>query len=100
MQEDQTMTTREPAGRYFITEECDGCGLCVARAPDNVLPSWDGSHCVVTHQPASGREERELDDAAMGCPRACLRRAASRRRPRAVGSDRAMRPAEDARRLP
>jgi len=94
------MRTRNLGGRYFITEECDGCGLCVACAPDNVVPSWDGSHCVVAHQPANAREADELHDAEMACPLACLHRESAPRRSAAGGSDRAMRPAEYARRLP
>ena len=94
------MRTRDLPVRYFITDECDGCGLCVACAPDNVEPSWDGSACVVAHPPASAREERALHDAEMGCPRACLRREAAVPRSRRGGSDRATRPVENARRLP
>lgn len=78
-------------GPYFIGSECDGCGLCVACAPDNVVASWDGSHCIVAHQPASVREEAEMHDAEMGCPLACLRREDV---PRGGGSDRAMRAAD------
>lgn len=68
---------------YFITGECDGCGACVACAPENVVPTWDGSRCVVAYPPANEREEADLRDAALACPLGCLRR----------GSDRAERPA-------
>ena len=66
--------TRDALGRYFITDECDGCGLRVACAPDNVVASWDGSHRTVAHQPANQREENALHDAEMGCSLACLHR--------------------------
>jgi ferredoxin len=66
--------TRGALGTYIISDDCDGCGLCVACAPDNVVRAWDGSHCRVAHQPANQREENALHDAEMGCPRACLRR--------------------------
>jgi len=89
-----TSPRRGAGTRYFIGSECDGCGLCVACAPDNVVASWDGSHCRVAHQPASAREEAELHDAEMGCPLACLRREDAPRRPRGGGSDRATRPGE------
>ena len=90
---------RDALGRYFITDECEGCGLCVVYAPNNVVPSWDGSHCTVVHQPANEREENDLHDAEMACPLACLGRedASVRRR---GGSHRAMRPGEDHRRQP
>lgn len=91
---------RATFGRYFITGECDGCGVCLARAPENVVPSWDGTHCVVAHQPASAWEEKELHDAEMGCPLVCLRREDAPVRSRLGGSVRAMRPTEDRRRQP
>ncbi len=73
--------------RYYITDECDGCGLCLACAPENVVPTWDGSRCTVAYQPANAREEADLHDAAMGCPLACLRRGSDRatRRPETAG---------------
>ena len=83
-------TTGRPWGRYFITEECDGCAACVARAPENVVLAWDGSHCVVAYQPANAREAADLQSAETACPRACLRR----------GSDRATRRASAAGRQP
>jgi ferredoxin len=58
--------------RYHITEECNGCGVCVEWAPDNIAPAWNGSHCSVVSQPANPREERDLHDAEMACPLACL----------------------------
>jgi ferredoxin len=91
-------STGNGRGRYFIGSECDGCGACVACAPDNVVPGWDGSHCVVAHQPANAREERDLHDAEMTCPLACLRREEAPARSLGGGSDRAMGAAQDRRR--
>jgi ferredoxin len=79
-------TKRTLSAGYYITDECDGCGLCVACAPENIVSAWDGSRCVVGHQPADAREEAELRDAKMACPLTCLHR----------GSDRAMRPLKTA----
>lgn len=79
------MTTKRT--RYYITEECDGCGLCLACAPENVVSTWDGARCEVAHQPADAREEADLRDAEMACPLACLRRGSDRatRSPRSAG---------------
>jgi ferredoxin len=58
--------------RCHITEECNGCGVCVEWAPNNIVLSWDGSYCEVVQQPTSPREEWDLHDAEMACPLACL----------------------------
>ncbi|MET0551584.1 MAG: ferredoxin [Vicinamibacteria bacterium] len=75
-----------PSG-YYITDQCDGCGLCAACAPENIEPAWDGSRCDVAHQPADAREQAELHDAEMACPLACLHRGSDRamRRPKTAG---------------
>ena len=58
--------------RHYISEECNGCGVCVEWAPNNIVLSWDGSYCEVVQQPTTPREEWDLHDAEMACPLACL----------------------------
>lgn len=60
-------------GRYYTTGECDACGECAVCAPDNIAPSWDGSFYAVAFQPASEREEAQLQAAMAVCPRFCIR---------------------------
>jgi ferredoxin len=60
-------------GRYYVTGECNACGVCAACAPDNITRSWDGTYYAVAFQPADAREERELQDAVAACPLHCLR---------------------------
>lgn len=59
-------------GRYYVTGECNACGVCAACAPDNIGPAWDGTYYAVACQPADGREERELQDAMAACPLHCI----------------------------
>jgi ferredoxin len=59
-------------GRYYVTSDCNGCGVCASCAPDNVAPSWDGSYCAVACQPVGDKEEREMRDAQDACPLQCL----------------------------
>lgn len=60
-------------GRYYVTDACNGCGVCAVCAPDNIGRSWDGAYCAVAFQPADDREELEMQDAAAACPFRCLR---------------------------
>jgi ferredoxin len=59
-------------GRYYVTEECNGCGLCATFAPDNFAWSADGSYCFVARQPADTLELDALWDAIQVCPMRCI----------------------------
>lgn len=59
-------------GKYYVTSDCNGCGVCVACAPENMQHSWDGTYCAVAAQPANEREERDLEAAQAACPLQCL----------------------------
>ena len=59
-------------GRYYVTEECNGCGLCVTYSPDNFGWSPDGSYCVVSSQPADTLELDTVWDAIQACPMRCI----------------------------
>ena len=60
-------------GRYYVSAECNACGVCAACAPDNIGRAWDGTYCAVAFQPADDHEEREMQDARAACPLGCLR---------------------------
>lgn len=59
-------------GRYYVTDECDGCGLCAECAPGNFGRGWDGAYCAVAAQPATNGEEREMRQAMATCPLQCI----------------------------
>ena len=60
-------------GLFYVTEECIGCGLCVAYARDSF--AWDtaGTKCFVARQPRCIREAGAVWAAAADCPVAALR---------------------------
>lgn len=60
-------------GRYYVTDECDACGLCDESAPGLFARSWDGSYYAVVAQPATPDEERALWGAMACCPRQCIK---------------------------
>lgn len=59
-------------GRYYVTDLCDGCGLCAAFAPLNFAPCWDGSYYGVAAQPQNPAEEEAMQAARDSCPLLCI----------------------------
>lgn len=60
-------------GRYYVTDECDACGICASYAPENFASSWDGTYYAVLQQPADDDEEIAVQDAMEACPLRCIR---------------------------
>jgi ferredoxin len=60
-------------GPFYVTDECDACGVCESHAPDNFARNWDGAYYAVLQQPASVDEVRAMQDAMRACPRRCIR---------------------------
>ena len=52
-------------GRYCITEECDGCGICASYSAYSFAASEDGARCFVARQPEAGSEEEAIVRDAM-----------------------------------
>ena len=59
-------------GRYYVSDECDACGLCAECAPANFGAAWDGTYYAVAAPPANDAEERAMRDAMAACPRQCI----------------------------
>lgn len=59
-------------GRYYVTDECDACGICATCAPANFARSWDGSYFAVWHQPEGRAEEEAVRGAMEMCPLGCI----------------------------
>jgi len=53
-------------GRYFVDDQCTGCGLCVAVAPDNFR--MQENVAFVYHQPENNDQENSCEDAMQQCP--------------------------------
>ena len=59
-------------GRYYVTAECNGCGLCARYAPDNFAAPFDGAYYAILHQPLGAREEAAVRTAMLVCPFRCI----------------------------
>lgn len=59
-------------GRYYVTVECDACGVCAVHAPDNIGRSWDGTYYAVAAQPSNGGEDGQMRAALAACPLHCI----------------------------
>ena len=55
-------------GKYFTTEECDGCAYCAAVAPDNFEFDKPTNTYFVTKQPVDFEEDELVRDAKEDCP--------------------------------
>ena len=55
-------------GKYYTTEECDGCAYCAAVAPDNFEFDKPTNTYFVGKQPEDQEEEGLVRDAMEDCP--------------------------------
>jgi ferredoxin len=65
--------TRNAEGRYSITDDCDGCGICASYSSYSFAASADGTRYFLAVQPESGSEEEGIvADALAACPLGCI----------------------------
>jgi ferredoxin len=55
-------------GRFFTTEDCDGCAYCASIAPDNFDFQKETNTYFVSRQPRTSAEEEEMLEAVEDCP--------------------------------
>lgn len=55
-------------GRYYITDECDGCAYCASVAPENFDYDKDSNSYYVCKQPADAGEAELVQEAMEDCP--------------------------------
>ncbi|MEX0602285.1 MAG: ferredoxin [Bacteroidota bacterium] len=60
-------------GKFYVTGECDGCGICFSYALQNFMYSNDSSYYYVYQQPEDEREEADIRRAMDVCPQSCIR---------------------------
>jgi ferredoxin len=60
-------------GKFYVTTDCNGCGLCFMHALQNMMYSNDSSYYYVYYQPVDPREEEDLRKAIEVCPMNCIR---------------------------
>ena len=60
-------------GKYYVTDLCNGCGLCFSVALLNFMYSTDSSYYYVYQQPVDEREEADIREAISICPMDCIK---------------------------
>ncbi len=55
-------------GRFYTTENCDGCAYCASIAPDNFDYEKSTNQYFVSHQPRSESEDELVCEASDDCP--------------------------------
>ncbi len=60
-------------GKYYVTSDCDGCGICFSYALQNFMYSNDSSYYFVANQPADEREEADIIRAKEVCPKDAIK---------------------------
>ena len=55
-------------GKYYTTDECDGCAYCASIAPENFDFDRDENVYFVSKQPAGREEEDYVQEAMEDCP--------------------------------
>jgi ferredoxin len=59
---------RNTPGKFYTTEECDGCAYCASIAPDNFDFEKSTNTYFVARQPLTREEEEALLEALDDCP--------------------------------
>jgi len=67
-QKDRVRLPNNAPGKYYTTEECDGCAYCASVAPENFDYEKDSNTYFVARQPASPDEEEFVREAVEDCP--------------------------------
>lgn len=63
---------RNAWGRFYVTDECNGCGRCAECAGANFERSDDGTYFYVIQQPYDELEEQAMLEAMNTCTEACI----------------------------
>ena len=59
-------------GKFYVTDACNGCGICFSVALQNFMYSNDASYYYIIQQPADPREEADIRKAISVCPTDCI----------------------------
>lgn len=68
MSEESKKLPSNVPGKYFTTEECDGCAYCASVAPDNFDFEKKTNTYFVARQPGTRDEEDMVREALDDCP--------------------------------
>ena len=59
-------------GKFYVTSDCNGCGLCFMHALQNMMYCNDASYYFIYNQPEDERETADLAKAMEVCPMNCI----------------------------
>lgn len=60
-------------GKYYVTDECNGCGVCFSQALQNFMYSNDSTYYFIYQQPIDAGEEEDIRHAIELCPMNCIK---------------------------
>ncbi len=55
-------------GKYYVTDECDGCAYCASIAPENFDFDKESNTYYVSRQPQNDEEKEFVSEAMEECP--------------------------------
>jgi ferredoxin len=65
--EAERLPTNVP-GKYYVTDECNGCAYCASVAPENFDFDKSTNTYYVSKQPVDDAEEEVVEEATNDCP--------------------------------
>lgn len=68
MTDESKKLPRNVPGKYYVTDDCDGCAYCAAVAPDNFEFDKPTNTYFVGKQPDNPDEEELVREAMEDCP--------------------------------
>ncbi len=66
--DESTKLPNNVPGKYYTTDECDGCAYCAAVAPDNFEFDKPTNTYYIGKQPVDSEEEELVLEAKEDCP--------------------------------
>lgn len=73
MQPNPNRLEENAPGKFYVTKECNGCGICFSYALQSFMYSNDSSYYYVYQQPSDPREEDDIRRAMEVCPMNCIK---------------------------
>ncbi len=73
MQPNPNRLEENAPGKFYVTNECNGCGICFSYALQSFMYSNDSSYYYVYQQPTDPREEDDIRRAMEVCPMNCIK---------------------------
>ena len=61
-------TAGNVSGKYYVSDQCDGCAYCASVAPENFDYNKETNTYFVCKQPADANELELVTEAAEDCP--------------------------------